>query len=179
MGPRLSRRTVLASGEQACSVPGRAGARPPDRWSAGLASASGGWPGKAEDLLLLTERPPNLEMPAPSGPLTRDLTPNEAMFVRWHLAGLPSSVDERTFRLKVSGHVERPLELSLDDLKKSFAPVSITAVNPQVSGNGRGTFAPPVPGVQWKAGAIGNAKWTGMRLRDVLAKAASSPARST
>jgi DMSO/TMAO reductase YedYZ molybdopterin-dependent catalytic subunit len=128
----------------------------------------GAWPGKASDLIVLTERPPNLEMPQHY--LSHDLTPNDAMFVRWHVSGLPAQVDTRTFRLQVTGHVERPLELSLDELKRSFRPASIVAVN-QCSGNGRSTFDPRVPGVQWTGGAVGNARWTGVRLRDVLAKA--------
>ena len=142
--------------------------RAPGPSDSGPAASAGGWPGKAQDMVLLTERPPNLEMPARY--LAYDITPNEAMFVRWHLSGLPTSVDERTFRLRVTGHVERALELSLDELKKSFSPVSITAVN-QCSGNGRSTFEPRVPGVQWTAGAVGNARWTGARLKDVLDRA--------
>src|SRR5579859_4570415 len=77
---------------------------------------SGKFQGKAADLVLHTERPPNLEMPARY--LSHDLTPNDAMFVRWHLSGLPTSVDEATWRLHVGGHVEQPLELSLRDLRE-------------------------------------------------------------
>jgi DMSO/TMAO reductase YedYZ molybdopterin-dependent catalytic subunit len=92
------------------------------------------------------------------------------MFVRWHLAGIPTSVDEATYRLRVGGHVDRPLELSLADLRARFEPAWVVAVN-QCAGNGRSFFAPRVPGVQWGRGAVGNAKWTGVRLRDVLAAA--------
>jgi sulfite dehydrogenase len=165
---RLPRRSVLRMAGATIIAPWACDRSAPGPSDSGPAASAGGWPGKAQDMTLLTERPPNLEMPARY--LAYDLTPNEAMFVRWHLAGLPTSIDERTFRLKVSGHVDRPVELSLDELKKSFSPVSITAVN-QCSGNGRGTFEPHVPGVQWVAGAIGNAKWTGVRLKDVLDRA--------
>lgn len=131
------------------------------------AASVGGWPGKASDLVLLNDRPPNLETPTKY--LAHDFTPNEAMFVRWHLSGLPASVDVRTFRLHVGGHVNRELSLSLDEIKK-LHEVSIVAVN-QCSGNGRATFEPRVPGVQWTGGAVGNAKWTGVRLKDVLERA--------
>ncbi len=130
--------------------------------------APSAWPEKAGDLVLLTDRPPNLEMPVKY--LAYDLTPSDAMFVRWHLSGLPASIDERTFRLTVSGHVNRELSLSLAELKK-MPGASLVAVN-QCSGNGRGTFEPRVPGVQWTtAGAVANAKWTGVRLKDVLDRA--------
>ncbi len=125
------------------------------------------------NLILLTDRPPQLETPLKY--FKTDLTPNEAMFVRWHLAGIPTSVDLGTFRLNVGGHVQTPLSLSMADLRK-FDPVSLVAVN-QCSGNSRGFFSPRVPGGQWQNGAMGNAKWTGVRLRDLLAKAGARAAR--
>src|ERR1017187_10312535 len=63
------------------------------------------------DLILLTDRPPQLETPLRY--FQTDLTPNEAFFVRWHLSGIPTSVDTRSFRLDVTGHVRAPLSLSL------------------------------------------------------------------
>jgi sulfite dehydrogenase len=128
---------------------------------------AGGWPEKSPALLLHTDRPPNLEMPLEH--LVHDLTPNDLMFVRWHLAGVPRSVDTRTFRLKLGGHVERPFSLTLDELGR-LEPTSVVAVN-QCSGNARALFAPRVPGVQWAGGALGNAKWTGVRLRTLLERA--------
>lgn len=119
------------------------------------------------DMILLTDRPPQLETPIHY--FKQDLTPNEAFFVRWHLADVPTSVDMNTFRLTVKGHVDNELSLTLDDLRK-FDPVSVTAVN-QCSGNSRGLFQPRVPGGQWGNGACGNAKWTGVRVKDLLAKA--------
>ncbi|HEX3346178.1 MAG TPA: molybdopterin-dependent oxidoreductase, partial [Polyangiaceae bacterium] len=121
--------------------------------------------GKVADLVLHTERPPNLEMPERL--LAHDFTPNDAMFVRWHESLLPTSIDTATYRLKVGGHVERPLALSLDELRARFPVTSVVAVN-QCSGNGRNAFSPRVPGVQWGRGAVGNAKWTGVALDDVL-----------
>lgn len=142
-----------------------------DRRPTGAAPSpdAGGWPEKSPALILHTERPPNLEMPLEY--LRHDLTPNDLMFVRWHLAGLPRSVDLRTFRLTLGGHVERPLSLSYDDVR-SLEAASIVAVN-QCSGNSRALFSPRVPGVQWAGGALGNAKWTGVRLRTLLDRAGS------
>src|SRR5271167_4459172 len=83
------------------------------------------YPQKAE-LILLTDRPPQLETPLHY--FQSDLTPNEAFFVRWHLSGIPTTVDLRTFRLEVGGHVQKPLSLSLRDLKSRFNPVSLVAL---------------------------------------------------
>jgi DMSO/TMAO reductase YedYZ molybdopterin-dependent catalytic subunit len=125
------------------------------------------FPEKTE-MILLTDRPPQLETPIHY--FRQDLTPNEAFFVRWHLEGIPTSVDLRTFRLNVSGHVRQPLQLSMDDLRSQFEPTSIVAVN-QCSGNSRSFFEPRVPGGQWKHGAVGNAKWTGVPLKLILDRA--------
>lgn len=124
------------------------------------------------DLILLTDRPPQLETPVRY--FAREITPNDAFFVRWHLAGIPTSVDLDTFRLSVSGHVDSSLNLSMAELLKDFEPVSVVAVN-QCSGNSRSFFEPPVPGGEWGNGAVGNAKWTGVRLTDLLAKAKVKP----
>ena len=125
-----------------------------------------------DPLILLTDRPPQLETPLHY--FRQDLTPNEAFFVRWHLSGIPTSVDARTFRLNVAGHVEQPLALSLHDLRTQFEPVSLVAVN-QCSGNSRSLYLPRVPGGQWGNGALGNARWTGVRLRDLLQRAGIKP----
>jgi DMSO/TMAO reductase YedYZ molybdopterin-dependent catalytic subunit len=120
------------------------------------------------DLILLTSRPPQLETPMRW--FDRAITPNEAFFVRYHVFPVATSVDLATWRLRVGGHVDRPLELSMDDLKAKFPSVAVTAVN-QCSGNSRGRFAPRVLGGEWGDGAMGNAEWVGCRLKDVLAAA--------
>src|SRR5207245_9028730 len=84
------------------------------------------FPEKTE-MILLTDRAPQLETPLHY--FRQDLTPNEAFFVRWHLEGVPTSVDLRTFRLSVTGHVRQPLQLDFDELRAQFEPVSIVAVN--------------------------------------------------
>jgi DMSO/TMAO reductase YedYZ molybdopterin-dependent catalytic subunit len=119
-------------------------------------------------LILLTPRPPQLETPFA---VFDDgvFTPNDAFFVRWHLANIPQSVDASSHRIAVSGEVNRTLSLSLDDLA-AMPQVEVAAVN-QCSGNSRGLFAPRVAGGEWDNGAMGNAQWTGVRLRDILDRA--------
>jgi len=119
------------------------------------------------DLILLTSRPPQLETPKHF--FKELITPNEALFVRWHIANIPTSVDLKIWRLKVGGNTDRTLELSMDDLQ-GLPKVSYTAVI-QCAGNGRSLFEPRVPGGQWGNGAMGNVTWTGARLKDILAKA--------
>jgi sulfite dehydrogenase len=116
------------------------------------------------DLILLTSRPPQLETPLH---YFRELvTPNEAVFVRWHISQVPTSVDMATWRLKVGGNTEKTLSLSMDDLKK-FERMSYTAVI-QCSGNSRSLFQPRVFGGEWGNGAMGNVTWSGARLKDIL-----------
>jgi sulfite dehydrogenase len=120
-------------------------------------------------LILLTSRPPQLETPF-SVFNEGVLTPNDAFFVRYHLSQIPTSIDPEAFRLEVKGNVKAPLTLSLAELKSKFEPVEIVAVN-QCSGNGRGFSNPRVAGGQMGNGAMGNAKWKGARLKDVLNQA--------
>jgi DMSO/TMAO reductase YedYZ molybdopterin-dependent catalytic subunit len=124
-------------------------------------------PGKVP-LIKKTYRPPNFETPLQY--FRSAITPNNAFFVRWHLAGIPQ-VDAKQWRLNVGGDsAERELTVTLEQLKKDFKPYEITAVC-QCSGNRRGLFEPHVAGVEWGVGAMGNARWRGARLKDVLAKA--------
>ena len=124
-------------------------------------------PGKVP-LIKRTWRPPNYETPPEF--FTTDITPNKAFFVRYHLANIPE-VSADTWTLKVGGEsAATPFELTLDQLKRDYAPVEIVAVN-QCSGNRRGLSNPHVVGVEWGVGAMGNARWKGARLKDVLAKA--------
>ena len=120
-------------------------------------------------LILLTSRPPQLETPfAVYGEGL--LTPNDAFFVRYHLADLPTeSIDLATFRLEVKGSVTRPLSLSLNELK-AMPGAELVAVN-QCSGNGRGFSEPRVAGGQAANGLMGNARWTGVPLKAVLDRA--------
>ena len=123
-------------------------------------------------MILQRTRPPLLETPFEV--FDRGVfTPNDQFFVRWHWAVIPEQVDAATFKLAVRGHVGAPQSLSLADVL-ALPRVELAAVN-QCSGNSRGLFQPRVPGGQWANGAMGNAKWTGVRLRDLLDRAGVKP----
>ena len=129
-------------------------------------------PGK-KPLIKLSYRPPNYETPLSY--FSTEITANDAFFVRYHLADIPLSIDAQKWRLRVGGEAAAsPFELSLADLQTGFPQAEITAVC-QCSGNRRGLSDPHVPGVQWGIGAMGNAVWRGVRLKDVLAKAGLRP----
>lgn len=120
-------------------------------------------------LIVQTSRPPQLETPFAvfnEGVIT----PNDAFFVRYHLANIPFDIDPAKFRLEIKGTVKTPLSLSLEELRRDFENVEVVAVN-QCSGNSRGFFQPRVAGGQLANGAMGNAKWRGVRLKNVLEKA--------
>jgi DMSO/TMAO reductase YedYZ molybdopterin-dependent catalytic subunit len=124
-------------------------------------------PGKLP-LIKKSFRPPNFETPIQY--FRAPITQNRAFFVRWHLAAIPQ-VDAKTWTLALGGDAaEREVKLTLAELKKGFKPAEVRAVN-QCSGNRRGLFEPHVAGVEWGAGAMGNAVWRGVRLKDVLARA--------
>jgi DMSO/TMAO reductase YedYZ molybdopterin-dependent catalytic subunit len=124
-------------------------------------------PGK-RPLIKLSYRPPNYETPLHV--FTELYTPNDAFFVRYHLGDIPE-VDAAAWRLSIGGDAAtKPYELTLDTLKRDFAPSEVTALC-QCSGNRRGLFEPHVAGVQWGYGAMGNARWRGARLKDILDRA--------
>ncbi len=113
----------------------------------------------------LTSRPPQLETPFAvfnDGPIT----PNNAFFVRYHLADVPLAIDPDKFTLEIRGKVDRPQKLTLKEIRK-FKSVELVAVN-QCSGNSRGFFQPRVAGGQLANGAMGNARWRGVPLKAVL-----------
>lgn len=129
------------------------------------------FPDKGE-MILQRVRPPLLE--TPMSVFDKDVfTPNDQFFVRWHWADIPTSIAVETFRIKVYGAVKRPLSISLAQLLR-LPRVELAAIN-QCSGNSRALFKPPVAGAQWRHGAMGNAKWLGVRLRDVLDLAGVKP----
>lgn len=118
-------------------------------------------------LIRHSARPPNYESPLSC--LDTPLTPNDCFFVRWHLADIPT-VNASQWRLAVSGEAAaRSLEFSLEQLRGDFPPAELVAVC-QCAGNQRGLAEPHAPGVQWSSGAVGNARWRGVRLRDILAR---------
>ena len=120
-------------------------------------------------LMRITTRPPHLETPFEvfnEGAIT----PNDAFFMRYHLANIPLSIDSDTYRLNITGHVDNTLSLSLAKLKALAKPVEVIAVN-QCSGNSRGYSSPRVFGAQLGNGSMGNAKWVGVFVKTVLEKA--------
>lgn len=125
------------------------------------------FPGKGQ-MIVHRVRPPVLETPmSVFGEGT--ITPNDRMFVRWNWS-MPTEIKAAAHRVAVGGAVKAPVSLTLDDIVKAGEQVEVTAIN-QCAGNGRGLSQPRVTGGQWGNGAMGCAKWTGVRLKDVLAKA--------
>lgn len=123
-------------------------------------------PKRDSRLLVHTARPSNAESPPES--LGTYLTPNETFYVRQHLWVPTSNEDRHTLHVELHDGTEK--EYSIDDLKNKFEPVTITATL-ECSGNRRKHMTEEsrsTNGLQWGVGAISNAEWTGVRLRDVL-----------
>lgn len=128
-------------------------------------------PGKVP-LIKKTYRPPNFETPVEY--FRTAITPNNAFFVRWHLAGI-GQVKAADWSLSVGGDsAGQEARFTLAQLRKEFDAAEVTAVC-QCSGNRRGLFEPHVPGVEWGLGAMGNAVWRGVRLKDVLMRLGVKP----
>ncbi len=169
----ISRRTMLAGGATGLAampllaqgsgmidlgLPGGPGQRP----------LTPRFPGKGE-MIVQRVRPPLLETPMAvfdSG----TITPNDRFFVRWSGGNMPTEVDPASFRLTLRGAVRRPAQLTLAEVARSGETVEVTAIN-QCAGNSRGFSQPRVTGAQWGHGAMGNAVWRGVRLRDLLDRA--------
>lgn len=124
-------------------------------------------------LLRITTRPVHLETPFSYFDQSL-ITPNKAVFVRYHLANHPLNIDEEAHLIRIKGNVIRPLELSITDLKQRFPQVSFNVVL-QCAGNGRALFSPRVPGAQLGNGSMACFKVTGVRLADVLKAAGIGP----
>jgi DMSO/TMAO reductase YedYZ molybdopterin-dependent catalytic subunit len=123
----------------------------------------------AERRIVRSARPQDLETPAAL--FESWLTPNELFYVRSHL--YTPSIDLATWNLAIDGDVDRPQTLTMADLRR-LPSVSLAATL-ECAGNGRSFFEPPVAGVQWQKGAVGNARWTGVRLADVLKQVGVKP----
>ena len=122
-------------------------------------------------LSLLNDRPVNAETPPHL--LDDDVTPTERHFVRNH--GIPpTDIDLAAWRLVIDGEVDKPLSLSLEDLRSKFEVVKLK-LQLECGGNGRAFFEPKAKGNQWTYGAVGCSEWTGVRLADVLNAAGLKP----
>lgn len=122
-----------------------------------------------EERKIVTAFPENSETPMES--IQGWVTPNRLFFVRNHFE-MPT-IDRARWRLRVGGCVERPLELSWEEL--TTMPARSVFATVECAGNGRSFLKERAPGVQWGAGAIGHAEWTGVPLRLVLEKAGLLP----
>jgi DMSO/TMAO reductase YedYZ molybdopterin-dependent catalytic subunit len=116
-------------------------------------------------LIVRQTSPLNLEFPFSS--LTDWVVPNAQFFVRNHFR-MPE-IDPAAWRLTISGAVERPLEVSLDDIRAM--PATRLAAVIECAGNGRVYYEPAREGLQWQNGAVGNAVWMGVPLAGLLAQA--------
>jgi DMSO/TMAO reductase YedYZ molybdopterin-dependent catalytic subunit len=111
----------------------------------------------------MREREPvNLE--SPFSWLESFITPNELFYVRNHFA-IPH-IDTAAYRLRVGGAVERPIDISYDELRR-MPSTSVTATL-ECAGNSRVFLVPQTPGAQWELGAVSNAVWTGVPLVALL-----------
>ena len=170
---RIDRRAVMTGAGAAIAVPA-------------LAAAAGGMvdlglPGGPSERPLLPRfpqkgamivqriRPPLLETPFEVF-AQGTITPNDRFFVRWHWGDIPTSIDVAAYRLAIHGAVKSPVTLTLPEVLRAGEHIEFAAVN-QCAGNGRGLFEPRVAGAQWANGAMGNAVWRGVRLRDLLDRA--------
>lgn len=120
---------------------------------------------------LLRFADPALNQETPPHLLSAPLTPRDLFFVRNNgtLPEAPANAGQE-WRLDITGHVRSELSLSVNALRSRFETVEVTAVL-ECAGNGRSRFVPPVPGLPWGDGAVGCARWTGIRMADVLAEA--------
>jgi DMSO/TMAO reductase YedYZ molybdopterin-dependent catalytic subunit len=116
-------------------------------------------------MIVRSARPADLEMRLAG--FNDDITPIERFFVRCHT--YTPKVDLKTWSLKLEGTVNRQVTLTMADLKK-LPRVELVGVL-ECAGNGRSFYQPRVAGTQWAYGSVGNGKWGGVRLKDVLAKA--------
>ena len=138
----------------------------PGRAAADGGAADGSAAGDEGELLIRQGGVPQ-NLATPLAYFDRLVTPTAVFFVRSHFG--PPALD-RTRKTTFDGLVKTPLTLGVSELRTSFPEVTVTAVL-QCAGNGRALQKPRVPGVQWVHGAMGQATFTGVRLKDVLAKA--------
>jgi sulfite oxidase len=144
---------------------------------AALAQPSGAGPqvlrfeGKAP-LILLGDRP--LVAETPEHMLDDDITPYDKFFIRNNGQMPEPAANAAAWRIRIDGEVNTPLEISVGELESRFPQVTL-ALQMECGGNGRSFFVPETRGNQWGNGAISNAQWTGVRLRDVLAAAGLRP----
>jgi len=123
-------------------------------------------PGKHPDLVVLSDKPWNIETPPHL--LDDAVTPADKLFVR-NNGLMPENIDLPNWTLTIDGEsVEKTVTFNLAELKQKFKHYTYQLVH-ECAGNGRAEYNPPGHGNQWTTGGVGCCKWTGVRLRDVLA----------
>jgi sulfite oxidase len=157
----ISRRDFLKAVSAAVAIPPRL-SWPGDDWSPEIAGEEG----------MIVRSARFLDLETPPEFLTSWITPVPHFFVRNHMHE-PSTLDPKSWRLTIGGEVEKSLSLSLADLSKLETHRVTNTL--ECAGNGRGFEQPRVPGVQWQKGAVGNARFSGPRLRDLLERAGVKP----
>ncbi len=115
-----------------------------------------------KDMIVRAARPEDLEMTLPN--FNQPITPIENFFVRSH--HYVPKVELNEWRLSIAGQVNTPMTFTMADLKR-MPRVELVSVL-ECAGNGRGLFESAVPGLQWEYGAVGNGRWAGVRLGDLL-----------
>ncbi|MFD0862916.1 sulfite oxidase [Sungkyunkwania multivorans] len=121
--------------------------------------------GKDKEMVVLNDKPWNIE--AKAHLLDDKITPNKYMFIR-NNGLIPENIDVTKWTLTIDGEsVKQKKTYTLAELKSNFKQYTYQ-LTLECGGNGRSEFDPPAKGNQWTVGAVSCAKWTGVRLRDVL-----------
>lgn len=182
IAPRASRRLLLGGSLAALGIavgglPRLSAVSPAAAQGAPTAAPPKGpqpfdYPGKDKGLVLLGDRP--LVAETPENLLDDDTTPIAKFFIR-NNGQIPEPVaNAEGWQLKIEGEVEKPLTLTLAELKSRFAAQTFRMVL-ECGGNGRSFYQPAGRGNQWTNGGAGCAEWTGVRLADVLKAAGLKP----
>jgi DMSO/TMAO reductase YedYZ molybdopterin-dependent catalytic subunit len=116
-------------------------------------------------MIIRQMEPKNLE--APFDQFDSYLTPTELFYIRSHFPA--PSLDCASYQLRIDGAVRHPFALSYDELRGLRSETRVATL--ECAGNGRVFLVPQVQGAQWELGAVSNAEWTGVPLRDLLERA--------
>lgn len=120
---------------------------------------------KDKEMTVLNDKPWNIE--AKAHLLNDAVTPNKYMFIR-NNGLIPKNIDASSWKLTIDGEaVKSAKTFTLQELKTAFPKVSYQ-LTLECGGNGRSEFNPPAKGNQWTVGAVSCARWSGVRLKDVL-----------
>lgn len=124
---------------------------------------------KKTGMIVRSARQENLEMEVDG--FTLDITPIERFFTRSH--HYVPKVDLSTWKLQVTGEVPQGTSFTFEQIQRM--PKTEVAAVLECAGNGRSFYEPSMPGLQWEWGAVGNGRWAGVRLADLLKEAGVKP----